>query len=224
MKTARIKEGYGMVQRDIMISSEISVYAKAVYALLVSYAGNNATCYPSINKMCTNLKISKPTIIKSIDELKKCNLVIVQKTITKNGDYGNNIYEPLYLVDDVEVVNEIDYGGQLDLLGVVKEVDPKNNTLRNNIEDAGFLSFWNLYNHKKEKVEAEKSWNKLTSNQKKECLIGIPKYIEFLKRPEQKWQKQMYPAKYINGKRWLDDFSTSEIFEQETSSSLMALN
>lgn len=211
MKTARIKKGYGMVQRDIMISSSVSAFSKVVYALLVSYAGDNTTCFPSINTMCRNLQLSKPTIIKAITELKKENLVIVQKTVTKNGDYGNNVYEPLYLIEETEVVNDIDHGSQLDLLGVVKEVDPKNNTLRNNIEDRSFTSFWDLYDNKKKRIDTVKAWNKLTAKEKNECMNAIPKYILFLNRPEQKWQNKMYPASYLNGKCWEDEIPEESV-------------
>lgn len=210
MRTARIKKGYGMVQRDIMVSPNVSVFSKAVYALLVSYAGENSTCYPSINTMCKNLQLSKPTLIKAITELKKENLVLVQKTITKNGDYGNNVYEPLYLIEE-EVVNDIDYGGQGDLLGVVKDVDPKNNSLRNNIEDVSFLIFWNTFNNKKSKVKAEQAWSKLKPKEKKECIEVIPKYLDYLKQPSKKWLDQMHPASFLNGKRWLDDYSITEL-------------
>lgn len=228
MKTARIKEGYGMVQRDIMTNESVSALSKALYALLVSYAGEKSTCYPSINTICKNLKLSKPTIIKSITELKKEKLIVVKKQINKNGDYGNNVYEPLYLIE--EVVNEVDYPSQLDLLGgkgdlpgVVKDVYPKNNSLRNNIEDIAFSKFWELYNHKHDKHKAEKAWSKLNAKERKDCLNGIPTYLEFLKRPEQQWQKQLYPATFINSKRWQDDY-TAKIQFEENDCSLMPLN
>lgn len=223
MRTARIKKGYGMVQREIMTSDAVSALSKALYALLVSYAGDNATCYPSINTICKNLGLSKPTIIKSINELKKEKLIAVQKTITKSGDYGNNVYEPLYLID--EVVNDVDYPSQLDLLGVVKEVYPKNNSLRNNIEDTAFSVFWNIYNFKKDKDKTEKAWTKLTPSQKKECISKIPEYLMFLKQPDQQWQRQMYPTTFINGKRWLDDYSISNTDQDvNTNYSPMPLN
>jgi len=224
MRTARIKEGFGMIQRDIMTSDAISANAKALYALLVSYAGDKATCYPSINTICKNLKLSKPTIIKSINELKNNCLVVVQKKITKQGDYGNNVYEPLYLIEEVEVVKEIDYPSQLDLLGVVKDVDPKNNTLRNNIEEPSFEIFWNLYGLKKERDSSEKSWSKLTTKQKQDCIRLTPNYLNYLKKPEQSWLKQMYPSKYINQKRWLDEFETIIEIQEEQNYSLMPLN
>lgn len=215
MRTARIKEGFGMIQRDIMIS-DISIHSKALYALLVSYAGEKQTCYPSINTICKNLKVSKPTIIKSINELKNNKLVIVQKKITKEGDYGNNIYEPLYLIEEVEVVNEVDYPSQLDLLGVVKDVDPKNNIIRNNIKE-DFEFFWDLYGHKVDRTSAEKAWNKLTPKNKKECLEMTPAWLAFLRSEGQKWRKQLNASTYLNGKRWLDDLGgfESEPIEEE---------
>lgn len=201
MRTARIKEGFGMIQRDIMVS-EISIHSKALYALLVSYAGEKQTCYPSINTICKNLKVSKPTILKSILELKKNNLVIVQKKLNKNGDYGNNIYEPLYLIEEVGVVKEVDYPSQLDLLGVVKEVDPKNNNIRNNIKES-FGLFWDLYGYKIGKDAAEKSWKKLTEEERIDCMQKTPNWLEELKK--ETWRSQPHASTFLNGKRWLDE-------------------
>jgi len=122
MKTGRIKEGYGIVQNEIM-KSNIGVYSKVVYALLVSYTGKNIHCWPSINTMCKDLKVSKPTILKAIKELESNSLIIVTKRANKNGDYDSNKYQPLFLIEDFSVVNEVDYPSKLETQGVVNEVD-----------------------------------------------------------------------------------------------------
>ena len=50
MRTGRIKQGYGLIQKCIM-KMDIDIYAKSVYCLLVSYAGADESCYPSLNSM-----------------------------------------------------------------------------------------------------------------------------------------------------------------------------
>lgn len=149
MNTGRIKQGYGTVQRDVMTSSEISVFAKALYCLLVSYAGEKNSCFPSLKVMCDNLNISKPTVIKSLKELIAAKLLIAHKSRTKMGDFANNVYYPMYIMDsevvndiDKEVVKEVDTGGQLQIPGVVNEVDSKNNIkkINNKNKETGLKS------------------------------------------------------------------------------------
>lgn len=130
MATGKLAPGYGMLQRDVM-TMKISVYSKAVYGLLISYAGAKDVCYPSLNTISEDLNISKPTVIKAIKELQEVDLVLVTKTKKTNKDFDNNIYEPLYILGG-GVVKEVYQGSKGDLLGVVKEVYSKNNNIRNN--------------------------------------------------------------------------------------------
>jgi len=134
MVTGRLRKGHGVIQRDIMSMNGVNVFSKAVYCLLVSYAGDKDTCYPSIVKIAENLEISKPTVIKAIKELEDKKLVIITKVKSKNG-YKNNVYEPMFLLQESSV-NEVDLGSNTDLLSSVNEVDTKNNTIKNNIQES----------------------------------------------------------------------------------------
>ena len=127
--TGRIQQGYGIIQREIM-RSDVSVYSKAVYCLLVSYAGEKESCFPSLKTMCDDLQISKPTVIKSLKELIKIGFLVADRTRTVMGDFANNVYYPMYILQNDMVVNKVDNGEQLQLLPVVNEVDTKNNSLK----------------------------------------------------------------------------------------------
>jgi len=98
MRTARIKEGYGTIQRDVMCAKGLSVYAKAIYSLFVSYAGQKSACYPSITTICRNLKLSKPTVIGSIRELEQMQLLVVERTQGKGS-----VYYPCYILAGEEL-------------------------------------------------------------------------------------------------------------------------
>lgn len=128
MITGRIKQGYGVIQRDIMTIKELSIYSKAVYCLLVSYAGNKDQCFPSLKTMCSDLSISKTTLIKSLKELISFSLLTADKSKTKDGDFANNIYYPMYLMDTPEVVHQVNHTGSSSEPRVVHEVVTKNNT------------------------------------------------------------------------------------------------
>lgn len=147
-KIIKEKDGYGTVQRDFM-QMDISVYAKCVYTLLRTYSGQNNSCYPSMKTICDDLKISKPTLIKAINELEKIDMVAVKRS-KKNESKENsvNTYIPLSIMIEIDVEN-YDYQSELDglggkgdlprgkgdLPGVVKEVYRKNNNIKNNIEE-----------------------------------------------------------------------------------------
>ncbi len=96
---ARIKPGYGIVQRDVMCwhPEELSVYGKAIYGLLVAYAGEKEYCFPSQPTLMQDLGLSKPTVIKGTRELEALDLVGVLRT---KGEV--NRYYPKYIADDPE--------------------------------------------------------------------------------------------------------------------------
>lgn len=139
------RPGYGTVQRDIM-TMEISLHSKAVYCLLATYTGDKEACFPSLNTICSDLKISKPTVIKSLKELESNNLLIIKKSKKKGSKENDvNLYIPLLLMVHLEQVDEdlFSFGGKGDLPRgkgglpqVVKEVYRKNNSIKNNIEES----------------------------------------------------------------------------------------
>lgn len=134
MRTGRLRTGYGMIQRDIMTMEGVSALSKSVYCLLVAYAGEKSTCFPSIVTICDNLELSKPTVIKCIKELEISELVVVCKVKSKDG-FRSNVYEPLFLLQEDTLVKEVYLGSKGDLPSQVKEVYPKNNNIKNNIEE-----------------------------------------------------------------------------------------
>ncbi|MEX0049560.1 helix-turn-helix domain-containing protein [Clostridium butyricum] len=84
------EEGYGMISQMVM-RSELSIGAKALYAYISSFAGAGRTAFPPLALMCNDLGMSEKTIYKCRRELVDNNLI----TITKNRDgkkYSNNVY------------------------------------------------------------------------------------------------------------------------------------
>lgn len=129
MRTGRMEQGYGIIQRAVM-KLPIDVYSKSVYCLLVSYAGAQDACFPSLNTMCKDLKISKPKLIESIKVLIEWKLIIADRRKTKLGEFTSNIYYPMQIMevnDDpsgvVNTVNQVVSQGD----NVVNQVNPKNN-------------------------------------------------------------------------------------------------
>jgi len=61
---------YGLVNSDIMQDPELSVTAKAVYALLCTFADKDRKCFPSIRHLSELMGVSRRTVERSITELK----------------------------------------------------------------------------------------------------------------------------------------------------------
>lgn len=106
MKTSRVKEGYGIIQREIMCLPNISALAKSTYALLVAYAGEKEYCFPSMDVISENLNLSYPSVKKYLNELEKIKLVEVER---HTG--FKNIYWPKRIEIPTEPLSKSSYSG-----------------------------------------------------------------------------------------------------------------
>lgn len=76
--------------------------AKAVYAYFCSFAGAGDTCFPSREKMCIDLAITKNTLSKYITQLVKNGYITVEQ-IKENGRFSRNVYT---LCGEVQTMEE----------------------------------------------------------------------------------------------------------------------
>jgi hypothetical protein len=88
MSDARNPKGYGFIHRDVMKAKNLSIQAKAMYALLCSYAGTKEYCHPSISLMCEDLGVSKPMVIKYLSELEEKGFI--KKSRLSNDPLNNS--------------------------------------------------------------------------------------------------------------------------------------
>lgn len=107
-----------------MQSQEISIKAKALYAYFCSFTGAGFSCFPSQQKICFDLEISKDSLNKYIRELKEAGFIDVEQE-KENGRFSRNVYTlsdmkiPYPKISDTE-----DFGhGNL---------DTKNNSIKKN--------------------------------------------------------------------------------------------
>ena len=77
--------------KAVMQSQEISIKAKAVYAYFCSYTGAGSSCFPSQQKICFDLEVSKNSLNKYLRELKQAGFIEVEQEKT-NGKFARNIY------------------------------------------------------------------------------------------------------------------------------------
>lgn len=80
------------------------------------------------------------------------------------------------------------------------------------VEPYPFVEFWNTFNFKRNKQTAEKAWNKLNNKDRAAAMAAIPNYHAYLehKRSTGFNQNNLYPATYLNERRWEDDYSITD--------------
>ena len=83
--------GYGIVAKIVMKDEDITAQAKALYALITSFASNGNTYMPSRDKLIAWLGIAKNTYYKYFKELKVAGLITVTQK-NSNGSFGVNTY------------------------------------------------------------------------------------------------------------------------------------
>lgn len=84
------------------------------------------------------------------------------------------------------------------------------------VEPYPFEEFWNTFNFKRNKQTAEKAWKKLNNKDRAAAMAAIPNYHAYLehKRATGFNQNNLYPATYLNGRRWEDDYSITDTTPQ----------
>ena len=85
-------KGYGIVAKIVMQDEDIPAQAKALYALITSFASNGNTYMPSRDKLIYWLCISKNTYYKYLNELKVAGLITVEQQVKSRYVFGANIY------------------------------------------------------------------------------------------------------------------------------------
>ena len=84
-------KGYGIVSKLVMQDTNISCVAKTIYSYFCSYTGGGNTCFPSRNKICYDLGISKDTLGKHLKQLIEAGYIKVEQA-KENGRYSHNVY------------------------------------------------------------------------------------------------------------------------------------
>jgi len=68
-----------------------------------------------------------------------------------------------------------------------------------------FNDFYKQYPRKMARKDAERAWNRLTSDQQSDCLDAMPNYLKYWKIKETAKDFIPYPATFLNQERWTDD-------------------
>ena len=89
--------GFTQVPNFILRNPDLSIGAKTVFSLLLSYAWHNDYCFPGQDKLATDIGMSRPSVNAFIKELETCELL----TIDRRGLGKTNFYTINFVVKPV---------------------------------------------------------------------------------------------------------------------------
>ena len=72
--------------------SELSHRARAVYMYLKDRAGRKGQCWPGIKTIAAELRLSRSTVKRALDDLCRAGLVIKESRWRENGRLTSNLY------------------------------------------------------------------------------------------------------------------------------------
>ena len=80
--------GFTQVPNFILRNPDLSVGAKVVYAMFLSYAWHNESCFPGQERLALDIGMSRSRVTEFISELNRAELVTTQR----RGQGKTNVY------------------------------------------------------------------------------------------------------------------------------------
>ena len=141
MSELKTRFQFGVIPKMPMKDRKLSIQAKAIFAYLCAYAGNDGSAFPSTKLMEYELNISKNTLFKYLKELKIIGYVTVTKNKTSTNQFQNNVYT----LNDTPCIKSCDtanpYTANCDttINNVTINKDTKNKNLHHLLDDGSVL-------------------------------------------------------------------------------------
>ena len=86
--------GFSQLPNFILKNPAISIGAKVVYAMFISYAWHNNLCFPGQNRLAADIGMGVASVNRFVKELEKFGLI----EITRRGQGKTNLYTINYVV------------------------------------------------------------------------------------------------------------------------------
>src|SRR5690242_21535254 len=83
-----VRDGFTQVPNFIIRNGELSVGAKVVYAMFLSYAWHNDSCFPGQDRLAEDMGMSRSRVTAFVGELEQFGLISIQR----RGQGKTNIY------------------------------------------------------------------------------------------------------------------------------------
>jgi len=211
-----MSDGYVMIPIDILMDSMVSPTALRVWAYLAHRQGQNDHCWPSLERIGTDLGLSRNTCRAAITCLSTNNLIEAKKPerfgrgkATEYQIKGSKINP---FSDEKGSKNDPfnnKKGSKFDKKRV-KNCTPIRTSNNNHSTTGAFDRFWSSWPKKVAKAAAKKAWAKLSPDEV--LLEQILEALDRQKRSDQ-WTRDggqyiPYPATWLRGRRWEDETPT----------------
>lgn len=83
-----LANGFTQVPNFILKDSNLSIGAKVTYAMFLSYAWHNDSCFPGQDRLAEDMGLTRPRVTQLIAELEGAGLI----TIQRRGQGKTNLY------------------------------------------------------------------------------------------------------------------------------------
>ena len=80
---------------DSVYHSDLSHRARTVYMYLKDHAGGKGQCWPGIRTISKDLRLSRSTVKRALDDLGKAGLISKEFRWRENGSHSSNLYRIL---------------------------------------------------------------------------------------------------------------------------------
>jgi hypothetical protein len=201
------------INNAIMKERDITLKAKGLFSLVMSLPDDWDF---SIKGICAIIKENYTAVNSAINELIEAGYCRRER-IKENGKFVGCNYEfsevkmgsprlGFLNVENPRVENLNDNNNSSINTPIIdKENEYKRLSNDNQKEtDELFETFWSLYDYKKGKDKALKSWKRLKKDEKEKAIKCISEYKEDCRRNS---RQMKHPSTFLNQKTWEDDFS-----------------
>ena len=200
-----------MVPHWLLHEPSVSALAVRLYLMLRKHANNDqATCYPSRQRLAGLLGVSLPTLDKARDQLVQAGAVCMAQRRTEDQKWLSTRYHVHWNRQTVCA-----WGSQDSSLPLVKNLpDPskesstltkthRTKTQEEHSPDDAFDVFWDTYPRKAGKRDARKAWDQVTAKTDPAVIVaGAARYRD---DPNREDAYTAHPATWLRAGRWEDD-------------------
>jgi len=99
-----MEKGYGTIPKLVMQDKDLDVVAKAFYAYLCSYTGRGDTAFPSLERICNDLNISRQRLERHRRALIERGYISISQEKGANGKFKRNVYKINMFVPLLQIV------------------------------------------------------------------------------------------------------------------------
>lgn len=202
---------FGVVLADVLRNPMLSTNAKALYALLCTYAQGKTECWPKNETLATDLGVTTRSIITWMNELVDAGIVEREAQFKD----GRRVNSKTLLIDVVSPRGERTFTSSGEGL-FTYEGEPsftQKNTSKKNIKEehssspaattSGFTAWWSLYPRKVGKTKAEEAYVRAMNKGilPETMIAGLRRQVGVLGKD---LKFCPYPATWLNREGWDD--------------------